>query len=61
MIYCDYQLFAQAVLERLGYDTGPDFMNTAGHDYSEDELTFYWTEEDYQEFLQELKEFTDKD
>ena len=49
------------MLERLGYDTGPDFMNTAGHDYSEDELTFYWTEEDYQEFLQELREFTDKD
>lgn len=56
-----FREFAQAVLERLGYDTGPDFMNTAGHDYSEDELTFYWTEEDYQEFLQELREFTDKD
>ena len=25
--------------------------------YSEEELEFYWTEEEYREFLEELKEF----
>lgn len=56
-----FREFAQAVLERLGYDPGPDFMATSGHEYTEDELTFYWSDEDYQEFLQELKEFTGED
>ena len=49
------------VLNRLGYDVGERFMDTSGQEYTEEDLTFYWTEEDYQEFLQELKEFTDKD
>ena len=26
-------------------------------DFSEDELTFYWSEEEYSEFLQELSEY----
>ncbi len=56
-----FREFAQAVLNRLGYDVGEHFMDTSGQAFTEDELTFYWTEEDYQEFLQELKEFTDKD
>ena len=56
-----FREFAQRVLERLGYDPGPDFMEVSGHEYTEDELTFYWTEEDYQEFLGELREFTNKD
>ena len=56
-----FREFAQAVLVRLGFDPGPDFMETAGHVYTEDELTFYWSDEDYREFLGELKEFTDKD
>lgn len=56
-----FREFAQAVLNRLGYDVGERFMDTSGQEYTEEELTFYWTEEDYQEFLEELKEFTDKD
>ena len=56
-----FREFAQAVLERLGYDVGPHFMDTSCREFTEDELTFYWSEEDYQEFLEELKEFTDKD
>lgn len=52
-----YREFAEKVLRRLGYDVGENFMNTAGCEYSEEELTFYWTEEDYQDFLEELKEF----
>lgn len=56
-----FREFAQAVLERLGYDPGPHFMDTSYREFTEDELTFYWTDEDYREFLQELKEFTDKD
>lgn len=56
-----FREFAQAVLNRLGYDVGEHFMDTSGQDYTEDELTFYWSGEDYREFLGELKEFTDKD
>ena len=56
-----FREFAQRVLERLGYDPGPHFMETSYREFTEDELTFYWTEEDYQEFLEELKEFTGKD
>ena len=56
-----FREFAQTVLNRLGYDVGEHFMDVSGEEYTQDELTFYWSEEDYQEFLQELKEFTDKD
>ena len=49
--------FAEAVLKRLGYDVGSDFMSTTKTQYTEDELTFYWTEEEFKEFLEELKEF----
>ena len=56
-----FREFAQCVLNRLGYDVGEHFMDMSGREFSEDELTFYWSDEDYQEFLGELKEFTDKD
>lgn len=52
-----FREFAECVLRRLGYDIGDDFMNTAGQEYTESELTFYWSDEDYQEFLEELKAF----
>lgn len=52
-----FREFAECVLLKLGYDIGSDFMNTAGQEYTESELTFYWSDEDYQEFLEELKEF----
>lgn len=49
--------FAEAVLKRLGYDVGRDFMSRTNVQYTEEELTFYWTDEDYKDFLEELKEF----
>lgn len=52
-----YREFAEQVLHALGYEIGDDFMNTAGHEYTEEELTFYWSDEEYQEFLGELDEF----
>ena len=52
-----YREFAETVLRRLGYDVGENFMNTADSNYSEEDLTFWWTEDEYQEFLMELKEF----
>lgn len=52
-----FREFAECVLTKLGYDIGADFMNTTGYDYTEEELTFFWSEEDYKEFLEELKEF----
>lgn len=56
-----FREFAQCVLNRLGYDVGEHFMDTSGQEYTEEELTFYWSDEDYREFLGELREFTDKD
>ena len=53
-----YREFAECVLRRLGYDIGDHFMNTSGCEYTESELTFYWSDEDYKEFLEELKAFT---
>ncbi|MBD5081637.1 MAG: hypothetical protein HDT44_07740 [Ruminococcaceae bacterium] len=54
-----FREFAQAVLNRLGYDVGEHFMDFKGSDFSEEELTFYWTDDEYKEFLEELKEYTE--
>ena len=53
-----FREFAESVLHKLGYDIGNNFMSTVGCEYTEDELTFYWTDEEYKEFLEELKEFS---
>jgi len=49
-----FREFAEAVLKRLGYDVGPNFMRDSPADFTEDGLTFYWSEEEYREFLEEL-------
>lgn len=50
-----FREFAQAVLTRFGYDVGECFMRDSPEEFTEEELTFYWPEEDYREFLEELK------
>ena len=52
-----FREFAEAVLNRLGYDVGESFMRDAPAEFTEEELTFYWSEEEYREFLGELKEY----
>ena len=52
-----FREFAEAVLRRFGYDVGDGFMRDRPEDYSEEELTFYWSDDDYKEFLEELKEY----
>ena len=52
-----FREFAEAVLNRLGYDVGESFMRDAPAEFTEEELTFYWSEEEYREFLDELKEY----
>lgn len=52
-----FREFAEAVLQRFAYDIGNNFMRDKPTDYTEEELTFYWSEEDYREFLEELKEY----
>lgn len=52
-----FREFAEAVLQKFGYDIGSNFMRDKPEDYTEEELTFYWSEEDYCEFLEELKEY----
>lgn len=54
-----FREFAESVLNKLGYDVGEHFMNEVGSEYTESELTFYWTDEEYNEFLEELKEFSE--
>ena len=52
-----FREFAEAVLQRFEYDIGNNFMRDKPDDYTAEELTFYWSEEDYREFLDELKEY----
>lgn len=52
-----FREFAEAVLKRFGYDVGASFMQDKPEEYTEEDLTFYWSEEDYQEFLDELKAY----
>lgn len=53
-----FREFAVAVLKRFGYDIGSSFMRDTPEEFTEEELTFYWSEEDYQEFLEELSGYT---
>ena len=50
--------FAQAVMGRLGFPVGEGFMAPVSKDYSQGELTFFWEDADYEEFLTELKQYT---
>ena len=52
-----FREFSEAVLRRFGYDIGENFMRDEPKDFSEEELTFYWSEEEYAEFLEELREY----
>ena len=53
-----FREFAVAVLRRFGYNIGDSFMCDTPDEYTEEELTFYWSDNEYQEFLEELKEYT---
>lgn len=53
-----FREFAEAVLKRFGYDVGTSFMRDSPEEFTEDELTFYWSEEEYREFLDELNEYS---
>jgi len=54
-----FREFAEVVLKRFEYDIGNSFMRDKPEDFTEEELTFYWSEEDYKEFRRELKAYTD--
>ena len=50
-----FREFAQTVLRRFNYDIDNNFMDEKSDNYTEKELTFYWSDADYSEFLEELK------
>lgn len=52
-----FREFAERVLLKMGYDIGDNFMKMEDREYTESELTFYWTDEEYDEFLEELEDF----
>lgn len=52
-----FREFAETVLQKFDYNIGSNFMRSKPEDYTEEELTFYWTEDEYSEFLEELKEY----
>ncbi|WP_297235896.1 DJ-1/PfpI family protein [uncultured Flavonifractor sp.] len=52
-----FKEFAEAVLRRFGHDIG-NFLRVKPEDYSEEKLTFYWSDDEYKEFLEELKKYT---
>lgn len=53
-----FREFAEAVLRRFGYDFGSSFMRDTPEEFTEEELTFYWSDDEYREFLEELKAYT---
>ena len=55
-----FREFAQRVMGRLGFETSESFMMPVTRDYTEEELTYLLDEADYQEFLAELKEYSDE-
>lgn len=52
-----FREFAEAVLRRFDYNIGNNFMGEKPEDFTEEELTFYWSDEDYKEFMEELKAY----
>ncbi len=52
-----FREFAEAVLRRFGYEIDSSFMRDTPEEFTEEELTFYWSDEDYKEFLEELKAY----
>jgi len=52
-----FREFAEAVLQRFGYDIGDSFMRYTPEEFTDEELTFYWPDDDYKEFLEELKAY----
>ncbi len=54
-----FREFAEVVLKRFGYDIGSNFMRDTPEEYTEEELIFYWSDNEYQEFLEELKAYTE--
>lgn len=50
-----FREFAAAVLQRFGYEIKENFMREYPEDYTDEELTFYWSPNEYDEFLKELK------
>ena len=53
-----FREFAETVLRKMDYDIGDHFMQDKPDEYTEEDLTYRWTEDEYQEFLEELKEYT---
>ena len=50
-----FREFAETVLRRFDYNIGENFLSDKPEDFSEEELTFYWSKEEYDEFLEELR------
>lgn len=45
------------MLNRVNFQIGSKFIRYDPTEYTEDQLTFYWSEAEYQEFLDQLKKF----
>lgn len=52
-----FREFAEAVLKRFNYTIGNHFMNEKSENFTEKELTFYWSDADYKQFLDELESY----
>ena len=52
-----FREFAECVVRRLGFNPGEGFMSPVIREYTEEELTFYWEDKDYEEFKEEIKNY----
>ena len=50
-----FREFAETVLRSFDYNIGEKFLLDNPENFFEEELTFYWSKEEYEEFLEELR------
>lgn len=52
-----FREFAETVLRHFDYDIGEGYLQETSNQFTEEDLTFIWSDEDFQEFLKELKQY----
>lgn len=52
-----FREFAETVLRHFDYDIGEGYLQETSDQFTEEDLTFIWSDEDFQEFPEELKQY----
>lgn len=52
-----FREFVETVLRHFDYDIGEGYLQETSDQFTEEDLTFIWSDEDFQEFPEELKQY----